>query len=91
MLPVRALAEALDSKVDWDAATRTATLTTKDNKIVTITLGQSSMTVDGKSVTLDAPAEIKDGRTFLPMRAIAESLGAEVKWSASSKTATVIK
>lgn len=91
MLPVRALAEALDSKVDWDAVTRTATLKTKDNKIVTITLEQSSMTVDGKSVILDAPAEIKDGRTFLPMRAIAESLGAEVKWSASSKTATVIK
>jgi len=46
-----------------------------------------SVVVDGKPVELsDAPREI-NGRLFLPMRALFETLGAEVSWDAETQTA----
>lgn len=46
-------------------------------------------TVDGKLTALDTPAYIKGGRTFVPVRFVAESLGAVVEWDASTSTATI--
>lgn len=45
--------------------------------------------VDGKLTALDTPAYIKGGRTFVPVRFVAESLGAVVEWDASTSTATI--
>lgn len=46
-------------------------------------------TVDGKLTALDTPAYIKGGRTFVPVRFVAESLGAAVEWDAATSTATL--
>lgn len=91
MLPVRALAESLNTKADWNKDAKTATLTTKEGKVLIITIGQKSMLVDGVSVALDVPAELKENRTFLPMRAIVEALGAKVDWDAGTKKAIITK
>jgi len=45
--------------------------------------------VDGKKIIIDAPAEIIKGRTFVPIRAIAEIFGAQVDWKASNQTITI--
>lgn len=37
--------------------------------------------VDGKQVDTDTPPQIINGRVMVPVRAISESLGAEVTWS----------
>jgi endonuclease YncB( thermonuclease family) len=52
--------------------------------------------VDGKQVQFDAPPEVLQGRTMIPIRAVVETMGAEVKLSGKdyftiSKGATVIK
>jgi hypothetical protein len=36
--------------------------------------------LNGKELKTDVPPEIKDGRTMVPIRAIAEGLGMEVAW-----------
>lgn len=36
--------------------------------------------IDGKKVTLDAPAQIINGKTMVPLRFIGQSLGAILKW-----------
>lgn len=41
--------------------------------------------VDGKDIACDVPPFIKDGRTFVPIRFVAEALGAEVKWDDNQK------
>ena len=43
---------------------------------------RSITTENGKTVTLDVPAKIENGRTLVPLRFISESLDAEVKWNA---------
>lgn len=53
---------------------------------ITLPVGSTTATVSGETVTLDVPAQIVDGRTMVPLRFIAESLGMEVHWDNATKT-----
>lgn len=79
-VPIRFIAEELGFDVKWDSKTKKVTMS--DGKsTVELTIGSKTMLVNGKKVTLDAPAEIKDQRTFVPLRAIAEAFGKKVEYS----------
>lgn len=79
-VPIRFIAEELGFDVKWDSKTKKVTMT--DGKsTVEVTIGSKFMFVNGKKVKLDAPAEIKDQRTFVPLRAIAEAFGKRVEYS----------
>ncbi len=88
MLPVRFVAENLGAAVTWDGETSTATLTT-DAVEIKITIGKTSATVNGEEKALDAPAFIENSRTYLPVRFVAENLGATVTWDGETSTATI--
>ena len=90
MLPVRFVAEALGATVKWNSDTSTAVLFT-DDVIISITIGATAAVVNGESITLDSPAFIENNRTYLPVRFVAESLGATVTWDGVSSTATITK
>lgn len=47
--------------------------------------------VRGKELKFDVPPVIKEGRTLIPVRAIMNGMGAEVKWDEATKTVTVTK
>lgn len=47
--------------------------------------------VDGSYVSTDVDPYISGGRTYLPLRAAAETMGATVSWNPSSETATITK
>jgi len=77
-----------------NVATQTLTVTYQKpaptgTKIV-LKIGSDVMTVNGKVVQLDAAPEIKEGRTFLPLRAIAEAFGAQVTWVPETQGITVV-
>lgn len=84
MVPVRALCEAFGNEVSWDEDEQLVTITDGDS-IIRLTIGGDTMEVNGRTATLDAAAEITDGRTFLPLRAISENLGYFVYYTASSR------
>ena len=90
MLPVRFVAEAFGATVGWDGATSTATVKTATTTIE-ITIGAKTAKVNGLTVTLDAPAFIENSRTYLPVRFVAENLGASVAWDGATSTATLTK
>ena len=90
MLPVRFVAENLGATVAWDGATSTATLTSGTIEIK-ITIGATTATVNGEAKPLDAPAFIENSRTYLPVRFVAEALGATVNWDGATSTATITK
>ncbi|WP_165867584.1 stalk domain-containing protein [Paenibacillus pinisoli] len=56
-VPLRGVFEALKADVKWDQATQTVTAT-KGNTTVVLTIGKTTATVNGKTVTLAAKAEI---------------------------------
>ena len=90
MLPVRFVAESLGATVAWDGATSTATLTSGTTEIK-ITIGATTAIVNGEEKPLDAPAFIENSRTYLPVRFVAEALGATVAWDGATRTATITK
>ena len=93
LLPVRFLAENLGATVAWNDATKTATLAT-DDITIDVTINAKTMKVNGADVALDAPAIIESGRTYLPLRAIANALGVsndDIFWNDASKTVTLYK
>lgn len=79
LVPLRAIFEALDATVDYDYATKTIT-GHKDGRIVILKINDKVASVDGEKITLDVPAKIMNGSTFVPVRFIGESLGASVVW-----------
>ena len=80
-IPIRAVAELIGGDVKWDGDTRTVTVTDADGSVVTLVIGSDIMTVDGSEVKMDTAALIKDDRTFIPVRFVAEAMGLEVQWS----------
>jgi len=88
MVPLRAIFEALGADVDWNEATRTITAT-KDDTTVILTLGSTTPTVNGQTVTIDVPAASVGGRTLVPLRFVAESFGVEVNWDGATRTVTI--
>ncbi|MCT4607150.1 MAG: copper amine oxidase N-terminal domain-containing protein [Marinisporobacter sp.] len=92
LLPVRYMANAVglkDAQVVWNNDTRTVTLF--GDKVVNIQIGATTLTVNGTVVNMDTAAVIKDGRTFLPVRYIAQALGFDVEWDGATKTVTIEK
>lgn len=88
MLPVRFVAENLGAKVEWDGTTSTATIT-KNHIEIEITIGAEEAIVNNAPVKLDAPAFIENNRTYMPVRFVAENLGAKVEWDGATSTATI--
>lgn len=88
LVPLRGVFEALKADVKWDQKTQTVTAT-KGSSIIVLTIGKSTATVNGKIVTLSAKAEIINGSTMVPLRFIAEALGAKVEWDAGTYTALI--
>jgi len=79
MAPVRFISEALDAKVYWSPSAQTVTIR-RDTTVISLAIGSAQITVDGKTTAMDTAAVVKDGRTFVPVRYIAEALRLSVDW-----------
>ncbi len=83
LVPIRIVTETLGGKVDWNGVTKEVTLHI-DGKEIKMTVGK---TLEKYGV---APVII-DGRTFVPVRFVADELGATVAWDDATKTVTITK
>ena len=90
MVPIRVISESLGANVDWNEETKTVTVENDENKIE-LTIGSKTAVVNGKNISLDAPAVIQQSRTFVPVRFVAEQLGWGVDWNQDSYTVNIKK
>ena len=56
---------------------------------VVVTIGSTTMQVDGKNKTIIAPPIVDNGRTYVPLRAISEAFGATVDWKQATNLITI--
>ena len=84
MLPARFVAEALGASVYWNGETRRVTIISRNDEqkdiAILIDLDSDIAYVNGERIHLDSPAFIENGRTYLPIRFICETLGTSVDW-----------
>lgn len=93
-VPIRMISEAFGAQVTWNEAQQKVWLkldATAQHPAVLVVLhiGDRTAQVNGKAVTLEATPRIIGGRTFVPVRFVAEAFGADVAWNATTRTATI--
>ncbi|MMZ62061.1 hypothetical protein D1872_242470 [compost metagenome] len=78
--PLRYVAEELDAEVKWEPETKQIKIIDDiTGGEIVLTAGSNKAQVNGKTVNLSQPPFVhKDGTTYIPLRFIAESLGATV-------------
>jgi len=88
LVPMRAIFESLGATVHWDDATSTIRAYRREGAIV-LQLGNRTAWVNGPSRQLDVAPVAIGGRTMVPLRFVAEALGAQVEWIDATRTVTV--
>ncbi len=88
MVPMRKIFESLGAVVTWDESTRTVT-GKKGDITVNVTIDSKVLFKNSVPKTLDVSPVIIDGRTLVPVRAIAESFDCSVDWVAESRTVKI--
>jgi len=79
IIPVRAITEELGATVAWDSETKSVTVS-KDGIEIILTMNSTKVFVNGVEQQIDVPAEITNGRTYVPLRFIAETFGLATSW-----------
>ncbi len=90
LVPLRGLFERLDAEVLWDGAEKKITVNGRNTSVV-MTVGSKEALVNGKTVQMGIAPQLMNERTMIPVRFVAENLGAKVKWDEENKTVVIWK
>ncbi len=94
MLPLRAVIETFNTfnnevNISWDSQTQQVKVNFQDKEAV-FTIGKNTYELNGVSKKMDGGMPvIKNGRTFVPLRVIAETMDLNVVWNDKEQTITV--
>lgn len=94
MVPIRAISESFKASIEWLPEDKSISITLDDGRgktFILMRVGSKTAFVNQQPVTLDVPPEIKNGKTFVPLRFIAENFGAEVAFKAEDKSITITR
>ncbi|MCH5211389.1 MAG: hypothetical protein J1G06_00075 [Oscillospiraceae bacterium] len=96
LVPVRALAEALNKTVEWHVKDQWQRVTIRGeygDYFLQFTIGESTMEKQLipqiHTVELDVPTRIIKDRAFVPLRAVSEALKADVQWNSATRTVNI--
>ena len=79
-VPVRFISENYNGQVEWVQETQTVNISFEDRKI-SLTIGVPEIIINGEKKALDVAPIIREGRTFLPLRACTEAIEKKVFYS----------
>ncbi|MFD0681562.1 MULTISPECIES: copper amine oxidase N-terminal domain-containing protein [unclassified Paenibacillus] len=92
MVPVRFVVEQLDADVAWEQATQKVTITDLvSGVVINLNVGSKQATVNGMIKMLEKESELTNGSTYVPIRFIAESMGAKVNWNQELQMVTITR
>ncbi len=88
LVPLRFVSENLGAEVLWEDGWEYCYVNKGDKKIK-ITFGSADIEVNGKVVTYEAPVEVVEDRTMVPIRFISEELGYYVYWNEANSAVAI--
>lgn len=94
-VPLRLFGEAMNCQVLWDGANQMATiLDPVSGRVVIAMVGRPLLqVVDGsgpRQITLQVAPRMTGGRVLVPLRALAEALGARVQWHQATQMVEIL-
>ncbi len=88
LVPLRFVSETLGADVLWEDGWNYCYVNKGDKKIK-ITFGSADLEVNGEVITYEAPVEVVENRTMVPIRFISEELGYHVHWNQPNKAVVI--
>ena len=88
MVPLRGIFERIGAYVEYNPATHVIT-TQYRNESIELVIGKRLANVNGAQIMMEVPAMTIHGSTLVPLRFLAESMGANVDFDADSNTVTI--
>lgn len=97
LVPARDLAEALEARADWDDRRRRMTVSAaryvpgefKGSVMLELVPGRRAARRNGQEVWLPVAPRMRGGALLVPLRAVAEMLGARVEWDGAARAVAV--
>jgi hypothetical protein len=94
LLPIRSVIESLGGTIAWDGTEKKVAINISGTK-VELWINKNYAYVNGKKVQIDSSNAkvtpiIKNDRTMLPIRFVAESIGAYVNWYQADKNILIV-
>jgi hypothetical protein len=87
-VPLRDLDDALGAQTTWDGKAQIITVSSSVYNI-SMTIGSTTLDVNGTPQQMDVAPVIIGSRTFLPARYVAQALGYGVSWDATSQSVII--
>lgn len=88
MVPIRGVSDELGYSVVWNGTNGTVEVTYASNKLI-LPLNKNVVTLNGQSVTIDANTEIRNQHVYVPLRSVAEMMGAQVGYDGTTGNVVV--
>lgn len=87
-VPLRSISESLGAQVDWIPEENAVEVTNGDQHVM-LWIGQQNAMMNGESIQMDKPSFAENGRTFVPIRFLSESLGMDVNWVQATRSVMI--
>ncbi|PKM95878.1 MAG: hypothetical protein CVU84_03495 [Firmicutes bacterium HGW-Firmicutes-1] len=87
-IPARALIENLGGTIAWEEKSKTVTLKYNNSTLV-LTADSKTALLDGELINIKTPLTIRNGRTYLPVRFFADTMGVALVWDSKQQKLTL--
>jgi len=88
LVPLRGVFDSMGFDVSWDDNSRSAKISNSLNDI-SMTENIKRVTANTKTIDIDVAPRIMNGRLMIPLRAVAESIDADVEWDENTRTVSI--
>lgn len=92
LIPLRGVFEAMGAEVNYDSQVRSIKILQanyEEKNEIELAVDRQHAWVNGNELALDAPVRLRKGRVYVPLRFIAEALGAQVNWDRATNTVAI--
>ena len=89
LVPLRKIFEELGATVEWNDRLQKVTAVKDDIKVM-LTIGDDKLYINNGYITLDVPAQLVNGRTLVPVRAVSDSFNCNVNWDDNTQTVMIV-
>ena len=86
LVPLRAIFEAFGLEVTWDNGEIIGVM---EDVEIRLSIGEMTAYINGEEIELNTPPQLMNNRTMVPLRFIAESLGANVEWVPQTRSVVI--
>ena len=88
-VPLRSVLEALDAEVSWDQERKEITART-DTALLVMKVGSETAAVNNRVLKMPAAPVLIEKTTYVPVRFIGETFGAQVNWNAQERQVMIL-